>query len=237
MGPPDGRPLLEARAVTKRFGDVTALDRVDLAITPGQWTAVTGPSGSGKTTLLQLLAALESPDSGQVLHRGRDLAKIRLNRYRHRVIGIVFQLHNLLPHLDVAGNVEVALYATGQHGGQRAARVAELLDEVDLAHLHDRKPPELSGGERQRVAIARALANKPEVLLADEPTGSLDPRNVTRLLDLLTRYQREHSMSIVMVTHDAGVSARADRVLLLRGGRFTPSDAPTPSGEQLPSPT
>ncbi len=217
---PTDEPLLRASDVSKRFGTVTALDHVDLVVTPEEWTAIVGPSGSGKTTLLQLLGALEVPDEGSVFCRGQDVRKIRLNHYRRRTIGMVFQLHNLLPHLDVAGNVEIALYGTHLHGQRRAERVAALLDEVNLAGLHDRKPPELSGGERQRVAIARALANEPEALLADEPTGSLDRDNVELLLSLLARYKADHGMAIVMVTHDPAVAARADRIVTLRDGRI-----------------
>lgn len=216
-------PVLETRSVSKAFGAVAALASVDLAVASGEWIAINGPSGSGKTTLLQLLGSLETPDGGSIAYKGTSLTALRnLSAYRRHDVGMVFQLHNLLPHLDVAGNVEVALYGSHLRGKARAARVAEVLEQVGLIELRDRKPPELSGGERQRVAIARAIANRPEVLLADEPTGSLDPYNVTRLVELFATLKNEQRMSIVMVTHDRDVARRADRVLLLDDGTLSP---------------
>ena len=230
-------PLLEAQSVSKAFGSVEALASVDLAVEPGEWIAIVGPSGSGKTTLLQLLGSLETPDRGSIGYKGTSLTDLRnLSAYRRHAVGMVFQLHNLLPHLDVAGNVEVALYGSHLRGRARAARVAEVLDEVGLGDLRARKPPELSGGERQRVAIARAISNRPEVLLADEPTGSLDPENVTRLVTLFARLKAEQNMSIVMVTHDQDVARQADRVMLLQNGSLTrrasglPARAPEDAG-------
>jgi putative ABC transport system ATP-binding protein len=216
--------LLEARRVSKVFGAVTALDEVTLTVDPGEWVAITGASGSGKTTLLQLFAALEAPTKGQIVCRGQDLAGLRdLNHYRRKTVGIVFQLHNLLPHLDVRGNVEIVMYGTHHGRHQRVEKVNELLDSLDLIAQQDRKPPELSGGERQRVAIARALANDPEALLADEPTGSLDSDHVERLLQILESLDRERHMAIVMVTHDIEVAGRADRVLRLDAGHMARS--------------
>ena len=139
-----------------------------------------------------------------------------------RPLGIVFQLHNLLPHLDVRGNIEIVMYGTHRHGHNRVDRVTELLDAVGLIDQQDRKPPELSGGERQRAAIARALANDPEVLLADEPTGSLDPDHVDQLLRLIQSLNRDRQMAIVMVTHDREVARRADRIIHLEAGEGGP---------------
>ncbi len=218
MGP--GAPILEARSVNKAFGNVVALDNVDLSITAGEWIAIVGPSGSGKSTLLQLLGSLETPDEGSILYKGTELTNLNLNSYRRQSIGMVYQLHNLLPHLDVAGNVEVALYGSHRRGRSRATRVTELLDELALMEMHNRKPPELSGGERQRVAIARAICNWPEVLLADEPTGSLDPQSVRHLVSFFAKMKAERNMSIVMVTHDREVAHMADRVLVLEDGRL-----------------
>ena len=199
---------------------MTALDDVTLTVVPGEWVAITGASGSGKTTLLQLFAALEVPTKGQIVYRGQNLARLHdLNHYRRRAVAIVFQLHNLLPHLDVRGNIEVVMYGTHQNRHQRVEKVNDLLDALDLIDQAERKPPELSGGERQRVAIARALANDPEALLADEPTGSLDPDHVEQLLRFFELLNREHHMSIVMVTHDAEVARRADRIVGLEAGR------------------
>lgn len=223
--------LLEARNVSKSFGHVTALADVTLSIAPGEWTAIVGPSGSGKTTLLQLLGSLENPDRGSILYRGTDLTEMgSLSGYRRHAVGMVYQLHNLLPHLDVAGNVEVALYGSHLRGGRRAERIAEVLEQVALTDMHDRKPPELSGGERQRVAIARAICNQPEILLADEPTGSLDPRNVERLVSLFAELKSTRTMAIVMVTHDRDVARMADRVLLLEDAHLHPDGSDFPAG-------
>jgi putative ABC transport system ATP-binding protein len=215
-------PILQACHVRKVFsGGVVALDGVDMDVAPGEWLAITGASGSGKTTLLQLFAALDKPDSGRVLYKGDDIGLIKdLNAYRRRSIGVIFQLHNLLPHLDVRDNIEVAMLGSHVAGRLRADRVTELVCEVGLEDQQLRKPPELSGGERQRAAIARALANSPEVLLADEPTGSLDPDHVARLVDLLDQLNRQRGVTIVMVTHDQSVAARAGRIVSLVSGRL-----------------
>ena len=216
-------PILQARRVRKAFGSqVIVLDDVDLDVYPGDWVAITGTSGSGKTTLLQLFAALDIPTAGQIFYQGTDLAALRdLDNYRRRSIGVVFQLHNLLAHLNVRDNIEVAMLGTHLSGWARAARVSELVHEVGLEDQQLRKPPELSGGERQRAAIARALANSPEVLLADEPTGSLDPDHVTRLVELLDDLNHQNGTTIVMVTHDTAVAAQAGRVVTLQAGKIS----------------
>jgi putative ABC transport system ATP-binding protein len=216
-------PILQACRVRKVFGaGIVALDDVDLDIYPGDWLAVTGTSGSGKTTLLQLFAALDTPTSGQIRYQGIDLADLdNLDSYRRRSIGIVFQLHNLLPHLNVRDNIEVAMLGAHLTGQERIARVSERVAQVGLQEQQLRKPPELSGGERQRAAIARALANSPDVLLADEPTGSLDPDHVTRLVGLLRDLNRKQQTTIVMVTHDPAVAAQASRTVTLNAGKLT----------------
>ncbi|HVX22187.1 MAG TPA: ABC transporter ATP-binding protein [Acidimicrobiales bacterium] len=213
-------PILEADDVHVEYGPVHALDGASLAVQPGEWVAVAGPSGSGKSTLLQLFAALDHPTSGQIRFRGQDLGARRvLDDYRRRDIGLVFQLHNLLPHLDAQRNVEVAMFGTHRHRGARRREAAELLAQVQLQEQAGRFPPELSGGERQRVAIARALANRPSVLLADEPTGNLDPDSVANVVDVFRRLHRE-GLTIVMVTHDRQVAEAADRVVTLERGRI-----------------
>ena len=173
----DRAPCIVARDVRKTYdgGRVVALDRATFTVAPGEIVALMGPSGSGKSTLLHLLAGLEQPDGGSLCVEGVDLGHLRHpDRYRRFTVGLVFQLHNLLPHLSVRRNVEVAMMST--HRRDAAARAGELLREFGLDGYTERRPPELSGGQRQRVAIARALANEPRVLLADEPTGSLDER-------------------------------------------------------------
>ncbi|MBI5088278.1 MAG: ATP-binding cassette domain-containing protein [Actinobacteria bacterium] len=176
----DGSFVVECTGVRKVFGAHEVLRGVDLVVRRGQLVAVSGPSGGGKSTLLHLLAALDRPTSGQMVVNGHDLAHLRaVNRYRRHDVGIVFQLHNLLPHMTAGRNVELAMFGTGLSGRERAARAALLLAQVGLEDAIDRSPTRLSGGERQRVAIARAIANEPIVLLADEPTGSLDSVSTT----------------------------------------------------------
>ena len=216
-------PALELADVHRHYeaGLVRALDGLSLVVEAGEWVTVTGPSGCGKSTMLHLVAALDQPTSGVVLVEGRDLAGVRdLASYRRRHIGLVFQLHNLLPQISASQNVEIAMFGTGLSRRQRRERAAGLLAEVDLAGMESRPPTKLSGGERQRVAIARALANEPDLLLADEPTGSLDERSVHLVLDLFARLRRERpAMTLVVVTHDPNVAAASDRCVYLRDGR------------------
>ena len=221
-------PAVVVTDVVKTFdrSHVRALDGISLSIPRNEFIAITGPSGSGKSTLLNLLAALDRPDAGQICVDGIDLTRKRhLARYRRDEVGLVFQLHNLLPHLDVRRNVEIAMFGGRLDRKQRRARADELLASVDLAGKEGRRPPELSGGERQRVAIARALANQPALLLADEPTGSLDPASIERVLALLHQLRDQSSLTIVMVTHDEAVAATADRIVTIEAGKLSPGDA------------
>lgn len=219
-------PEVEMVGVTKDFDRamVKALDGLDLRVERGERIAITGPSGCGKSTLLHLLAALDAPTAGTVRVGGRDLGDVRrLPAYRRHVVGLVFQMHNLLPHLTAAQNIEVAMFGTGRSRLERRARAVQLLEDVDMAGRERRLPTELSGGERQRVAIARALANEPELLLADEPTGSLDEASVKKVLGLLAdlSYHRP-DMTMIVVTHDPAVAGSADRVVWMRDGRVDP---------------
>src|SRR5579862_7554031 len=222
MSEHDG-PALELIDVRKHFdhGHVRALDGLDLVIERGEFVAVTGPSGCGKSTMLHLVAALDRPTSGSVRVAGQDLSRVRnLARYRRLEVGLVFQLHNLLPQLSALQNVEIAMFGTAHSVAARRSRARELLALVDLAEQERRPPTRLSGGERQRVAIARALANDPTLLLADEPTGSLDEEAVARVLALLDDLRRRQpGLTIVLVTHDPAVAGRADRTVYLRAGR------------------
>jgi putative ABC transport system ATP-binding protein len=214
---------VEATGVVKVYEDgaTRALDGVDLTIGRGEFVAVTGPSGCGKSTLLHLLAALDRPTSGSIVVDGFDLVHLRHpNRYRREEIGLVFQLHNLLPRLSVLANVEIAMAGTHRSGALRRAQAERLLAAVDLVGLAGRRPPQLSGGERQRVAIARALANDPNVLLADEPTGSLDSASVRTVLGLFERLQRDRGVTVVLVTHDPTVAGAAGRVIEMLDGRI-----------------
>ncbi|HEY7561794.1 MAG TPA: ABC transporter ATP-binding protein [Gaiellaceae bacterium] len=199
---------------------------MDLAVRPGEFVAIVGPSGCGKSTLLHLIAALDRPDVGEILVGGHDLGTRRdLNHYRAQHVGMVFQLHNLLPTLTALENVQVPMFEEGISARERKERARALLAAVGLEGRERNRPPELSGGERQRVAIARALANEPPILLADEPTGSLDSEAGGHVLDLLDRLRRERGLTIVLVTHDAQVAARADRVVRMLDGRLADADA------------
>ena len=215
---------VEVKGVTRVYpGQVNALAGVDLTVAAGETVAITGPSGCGKSTLLHLLAAIDSPSSGSVTVGGEDLAKCRdLSHYRRNEVGLVFQFHNLLPQLSARANVEMPMFGTHRSRRQRKWRASELLDQVDLAGCEDRLPTELSGGERQRVAIARALANDPRILLADEPTGSLDSASTSRFLKLIEGLGSS-GMTIVMVTHAPDVAAHAHRVITMRDGRIIDS--------------
>jgi putative ABC transport system ATP-binding protein len=216
-------PVIECAEVRKRFNAVDVLRGVDLVVERGEFVALSGPSGGGKSTLLHLLAALDRPTSGRMVVNGQDLSGLRtVNRYRRHDVGIVFQLHNLLPHMSAGRNVELAMFGSGRSAREREARAVELLEELDLSHAVTRSPSRLSGGERQRVAIARAIANEPVVLLADEPTGNLDPEASNSVLALFERVRSEREMTIVMATHDPPVAARADRRLQLERGVLVP---------------
>ena len=217
---------VEVTDVHKSFdrGVIRALDGVSLSIAQGEFVAITGPSGCGKSTLLHLVGALDHPTSGKVTVNGIDITGGgNRDRFRRSQIGLIFQFHDLLAHLSAAQNVEIPMFGTRRDGRQRQARALELLDEVDLAAQSNRRPTELSGGERQRVAIARALANEPAVLLADEPTGSLDSVSVERVLALFRQLRAERSVTIVMVTHDQAVAAAADRIVAMSDGRIVES--------------
>ena len=228
-------PVIEAIGVTKRFegGRITALAGLDLRVGCGEFVAITGRSGCGKSTLLHLLAALDRPTSGEIRVNGHSLQGLDLDRYRRHEVGLVFQLHNLLPHLTALQNVAVATIGAGLRYRAQLARAEELLAEVGLADRARQRPPKLSGGERQRVAIARALANRPTLMLADEPTGSLDTESVADVLSLLARLRAEHGMTILMVTHDRLVAEAADRVVRMVDGRVVDEAGIERQGEQV----
>ena len=215
----DSQLAIDVKGLTRTFpGHVTALAGLNLDVRYGEMVAITGPSGCGKSTLMNILAAIDSPTSGSVIVAGHDLAHLHdLSDYRRHEVGLVFQLHNLLPQLSALANVELPMFGSRWSAHQRKARALELLAEVDLSGCEHRLPTELSGGERQRVAIARALANEPKILLADEPTGSLDSASTARFLDLLGRLE-SGGMTIVLVTHAPDVAAHAHRIVEMRDG-------------------
>jgi putative ABC transport system ATP-binding protein len=218
--------VIECVDVRKRFGRFEALRGIDLEVSAGEFVAISGPSGGGKSTLLHLLAALDRPTSGRIVVLDHDVRRLRaVNRYRRHDVGIVFQLHNLLPHVTAGRNVELAMFGTGRSARDRSERAAELLERLGLAHAIDRTPSRLSGGERQRVAIARALANEPHILLADEPTGSLDRATSSSVLAMFEGLRSERGTTIVAATHDPAVVERADRHLVLHRGQIDPTAA------------
>jgi putative ABC transport system ATP-binding protein len=193
---------------------------MDLDVAPGEFVAIVGPSGCGKSTLLHLLAALDTPDEGSIRVADHDLASGReLAHYRARHVGMVFQLHNLLPALTASENVQLPMFELGVPARERRRRAETLLGLVGLTGRGRSLPPQLSGGERQRVAIARALANEPPIVLADEPTGSLDSASGRLVLDLLDELRRSRALTLVLVTHDPDVAARADRIVRMLDGR------------------
>ncbi|MCS7221155.1 MAG: ABC transporter ATP-binding protein [Anaerolineae bacterium] len=216
--------LIETIHLTKIYGDgagVRALDDVTLTVNRGEMVAVMGPSGSGKSTLLNLIGALDRPTEGQVLVNGQDLAQVRdLDAFRARTVGFVFQLHNLLPTLTALENVEVPMLGQPIPARERRQRARELLERVGLGHRLHHLPSQLSGGERQRVAVARALANHPPLILADEPTGSLDSQSGAEIMTLLQHLNREQGVTIVVVTHDPRVARSTQRILTMRDGRI-----------------
>ena len=218
-------PRLELRGVSKRLRsgerELVIVDHVDLVVAPGEFVAVLGPSGSGKSTLLGLAAGLDRPSAGEVRLDGRpiqDLSEDELSRLRRGRIGFVFQSYQLLGNLTALENVLLPLELAGFADAARRGR--ELLDAVGLAERGHHYPSQLSGGEQQRVALARAFAVEPSLLLADEPTGNLDGATGALVLDLLARLRREHGTTLVLVTHDPEVGARADRRIHLRDGRI-----------------
>lgn len=225
--PEDG--VLICRAIVRRFreGDSTleVLSGVDLAVGESERLAIVGASGSGKTTLLQIMGGLDDPTSGEVLVDGRAIANIAekdKSTLRNRFIGFVYQFHHLLPEFTAQENVAMPLLIRRLRKEEAMASAADLLGRVGLAERLDHKPGELSGGERQRAAVARALITRPKLVLADEPTGNLDAGNGQHVLRLMLELNRELNTSLVIVTHDHGVAAQMDRVLVLENGRLHP---------------
>jgi ABC-type lipoprotein export system ATPase subunit len=219
------RPVVvETHQLTKIYGDgaeVRALDSVDVTILQGEFLTVMGPSGSGKSTLLNMIGALDRPTNGQVIVNGQDLATIQdVDSFRARTVGFVFQLHNLLPALTARENVEVPMHGQGVEERAMRQRAEHLLELVGLADRMRHLPSQLSGGQRQRVATARALANDPAIILADEPTGSLDTQSGDEIMDLLETINREQGTTILIVTHDPRVARRTRRILTMCDGKI-----------------
>jgi lipoprotein-releasing system ATP-binding protein len=215
--------LIEAKNIIKRYGDLEVLKDVSVAINDGEIVAIVGPSGAGKTTLLQIIGTLDAPQSGQVLYDGVDVLKLKqreLAHFRNRNIGFVFQFHQLLPEFTTLENVAIPALIGGDKRADAYDRARQLLDYLKLSDRLDHKPAQLSGGERQRVAVARALVNNPKVVLADEPSGSLDSQNKQELHQLFFDLRNEFKQTFVIVTHDESLASNSnvDRVLHMRDG-------------------
>ncbi len=213
------QPVIETVHLYKRFGTVTALDDVNIAVARGEFVAIMGSSGSGKTTLMNILSCLDTPTEGKVLLNGTDAAALdeeARRAFRARTIGLVFQQFHLLPYLTACENVMLAQY---YHSVTDKAAALAALERVGLAHRSDHLPKQLSGGEQQRVCIARALINEPEILFADEPTGNLDAENEQTVLRIFAELHAQNR-TIVMVTHNPDLGAKTDRIIRLQHGRI-----------------
>ena len=202
-------------------GNIKALNGIDLTIADGEFVSIIGPSGSGKSTLLNMLGALDVPDSGSITVAGHDLkTSKKLNEFRAQSTGFIFQLHNLIPNISVVENVEIPMFTQKMSSKEMRERALKLLDDVGLKDKAAIKPNKLSGGERQRVAIARALANDPSIILADEPTGSLDSKTSSKILKQLIDLHEDKNVTLIIVTHDMDVAKLADRVIEVLDGEI-----------------
>ncbi|MDD6782794.1 MAG: ABC transporter ATP-binding protein [Bacteroidales bacterium] len=214
--------MIVAQNISKAFGTLQVLKNVDLHVAPHEIVSIMGPSGAGKTTLLQLLGTLDRPDGGTIEVAGTNVLGLKgdaLSNFRNRHIGFVFQFHQLLPEFTACENVMMPALIAGETFRAAEKRAMELLDYLNLANRAKHKPAELSGGEKQRVAVARALVNRPEVLLADEPSGSLDSVNRTELHKLFFDLRDRFGQTILIVTHDDELAAMSDRIVRMRDGR------------------
>ena len=215
--------MLELKNINKSFGSLQVLDNVSATFGRGEVVSIVGPSGAGKTTLLQIAGTLDKPDSGSVVYDGVDVSAMperKLSEFRNKRIGFVFQFHQLLPEFTALENVAIPALIHGESRSNAQARAKDLLEMLGLASRADHKPMELSGGEKQRVAVARALINNPDVIFADEPSGSLDSHNKEELHRLFFDLRDRFNQTFVIVTHDEGLAAMCDRTLKMRDGRI-----------------
>lgn len=213
--------MIEIENINKSYGSLQVLRDVCVDIHQGEVVSIVGPSGAGKTTLLQIIGTLDRPDSGSIIFNGTDVLKLKgreLAHFRNRNIGFVFQFHQLLPEFTALENVAMPALLGGTKQSEAYKRAGELLEYMGLSERINHKPAQLSGGESQRVAVARALINNPSVILADEPSGSLDSQNKRELHDLFFRLRSEMNQTFVIVTHDEQLAQQADRVLHMRDG-------------------
>ena len=217
--------MIRTENITKNFGTLQVLKGIDLHIDKGEVVSIVGPSGAGKTTLLQIIGTLEKPDTGSVYIDDVDVTQLsgnKLSRFRNQHLGFVFQFHQLLPEFTAIENIMIPAYIAGIKPSEAKQRATELLQFMGLADRATHKPNELSGGEKQRVAVARALINQPAVILADEPSGSLDSQNKTELHQLFFDLRNKFGQTFVIVTHDETLAATTDRTIHLRDGLIIP---------------
>lgn len=215
--------MIQVTGVSKSYERLQVLRDINLSIGDGEFVSIVGPSGAGKTTLLQIIGSLERPDCGIVAYDGEDIVAMkeeRRARFRNRNIGFVFQFHQLLPEFTINENVAMPAMIGGQSRREAMARAAGILTRLGLADRLDHRPAQLSGGERQRAAVARALINDPRVILADEPSGSLDSQNRRELYDLFFKLRQDTGMTFVIVTHDESLAADSDRIIHMKDGQI-----------------
>lgn len=215
--------MIELDNISKSFGNLNVLKGISLKVDKGEVISITGPSGAGKTTLLQIMGSLDKPDEGKVLYDGCDITALgekQLSAFRNRHIGFVFQFHQLLPEFTAKENIIIPSLIARNSMSNAASRADELLALLGLSERGSHKPSELSGGEKQRIAVARALMNQPDVILADEPSGSLDTKNKEDLHNLFFKLRDELGQTFVIVTHDESLSAMTDRTIRLTDGRI-----------------
>ena len=215
--------MIEIKGVTKSFGSLQVLKGIDLRIEKGEIVSIVGPSGAGKTTLLQILGTLDKPDSGSVVVDGIETSTLstnKLSEFRNMHLGFVFQFHQLLPEFTAIENIMIPAYIAGMKPKEARSRAEELLEFMGLSDRATHKPNELSGGEKQRVAVARALMNNPAVILADEPSGSLDSKNKEELHKLFFELRDKFGQTFVIVTHDETLATLTDRTIHLKDGRI-----------------
>ena len=215
--------MIQATNIVKSYGPLEVLRGLDLSVESGEVVAIVGASGAGKSTLLQILGTLDVPNQGELHIDGtpvHGMSRTALSRFRNENLGFVFQSHRLLPEFNAVENVMMPAWISGQSTDQSAPRAEALLQELGIGHRLAHNPSELSGGEQQRVAVARALMNRPKVLLADEPSGNLDSENAEALHDLFFQLRDRSGQTIVLVTHNESLAARADRTLRMADGQF-----------------